>query len=120
MSYLARTQLWPLTHNRNLTLGFRMVEKSVSALGMDLVKPMYSNVVLAGGSSLLTGLPERVRTELKALVPPTVNVVVQEPEQRHLAAWIGGSILASAKQFNFHWVSREEYLEYGLELAHTV
>jgi len=29
-----------------------------------------------------------------------------------------GSILAGAKSFNFHWVSRDEYKEYGLEMAH--
>eukprot|EP00038_Savillea_parva_P019171 m.26680 g.26680 ORF g.26680 m.26680 type:complete len:496 (+) comp4337_c0_seq1:141-1628(+) len=98
----------------------KMVEKSVSALGIDLVKAMYANVVLAGGTSMLTGMAERVRGELSAMVPGTVEVTVHEPPQRHLAAWVGGSILASAKHFGFHWVSREEYLEYGLELAHTV
>ena len=115
-----------LMHNRCLVFTphvpgvRRMVEKSVSALGIDLVKAMYANVVLAGGTSMLTGMAERVRGELSAMVPGTVEVTVHEPPQRHLAAWVGGSILASAKHFGFHWVSREEYLEYGLELAHTV
>ena len=65
---------------------------------------------------MLTGFPHRLETELKATaaVPVTVNA----PEQRHIAVWAGGSVLAMAKTFNFHWVSREEYDEYGLELAH--
>jgi actin-related protein len=51
-----------------------MVQKSVSGIGIDLVKPMYSNVVVCGGTSRLKEFAERVRHELKSQVPPTVEV----------------------------------------------
>eukprot|EP00039_Didymoeca_costata_P031272 m.33961 g.33961 ORF g.33961 m.33961 type:complete len:497 (+) comp8641_c0_seq2:117-1607(+) len=96
----------------------KMVEETVAAVSIDLKRPLYKNVVLAGGTTLLTGFAERLRTELKLIVPQSVEVNIRSPNQRHVAAWAGGSVLASAKSFNFHWVSREEYDEYGLELAH--
>lgn len=105
---------------RDLVLGgiHKMVAKSAMEAGVDLVRPLFMNVVIAGGTSMLQGLDMRLKEELVKLAPPGVEINILSNPQRHLAAWIGGSILAKAKSFNYHWVSRDEYNEYGLELAH--
>lgn len=109
----------PITGKDLLVPGLqKMVQQTAEAVAMDLVKPLYANVLLSGGTTMLTGIVHRLEEELKAIVPPTVTVNVKAPPQRHIAVWAGGSVLAMAKSFNFHWVSREEYDEYGCELAH--
>jgi len=109
----------PITGKDLLVPGIQMmVMQTVGAVAMDLVKPLYSNVLLSGGTTMLTGFTHRLEEEIKQRVPGTVPVTMVAPPQRHIAVWAGGSVLAMAKHFNFHWVSREEYDEYGCELAH--
>ena len=64
-------------------------------------------MVLDGGSTLLTGFPERLRQELG---PGTT--VLGSPH-RAVAAWLGGSIMASRNSFQSLWFSRREYDEEG-------
>merc|ERR1712166_331845 len=42
-----------------------MVQKSVSDVGIDLTRVMYHNVIIAGGTSMMTGFGERLKQELK-------------------------------------------------------
>ena len=65
---------------------------------------------------MLPGFASRLTNDLTKTATVPVNVVA--PTQRHIAAWAGASVLAMAKHFNFHWVSKEEYQQYGLDLAH--
>lgn len=69
----------------------KMVEQTVSAVAMDLVKPLYRNVMLSGGTTMLTGFAERFRTELDSKTPPGITVNVVAPPQRHFAVWTGRS-----------------------------
>ena len=68
-----------------------MVAKSVLEVGLDLARPMYKNVVIAGGTSMMTGFARRLKEELVQLAPPSMEINVVAAEQRHLAAWIGGT-----------------------------
>jgi actin len=71
-------------------------------------KDLYSNVVLAGGSSMFPGLADRLKKELTALAPPTLKVNIIAPPERKYSSWIGGSILASLSAFG-RWMSKEQY-----------
>jgi actin-like protein 6A len=47
------------------------------------------------------------------------KVKLQQPAatvERHFAAWVGGSILASLGSFQQMWFSRAEFNEYGAAL----
>eukprot|EP00048_Salpingoeca_helianthica_P005293 m.86315 g.86315 ORF g.86315 m.86315 type:complete len:509 (-) comp13545_c0_seq2:299-1825(-) len=96
----------------------KMVQESLRGCPIDTVRAMCANVVLAGGTTMMTGFASRVRTELRALLPSSVEITVVDSPTRIYAAWIGGSVLASAHSFNPHWVSRDEYLRYGPDLLH--
>lgn len=82
---------------------------------------LFQNVVLAGGSSLFPGLPERLTKELQRLAPPKIAnqvKVIAFPERKY-AAWIGGSILSSISTFPRMWITREEYDDTGASIVHS-
>jgi actin-related protein len=53
-----------------------MVTETIRSLPIDLKRDMYDNIILSGGTTLLPGLAERIKAEVKRLVPPTVEVTV--------------------------------------------
>ncbi len=78
----------------------------------------WSNIVLAGGSTLFPGMPARLirdltrRCERYGLGLPNINII--DHSDRLYASWIGGSIVASLSDVNQdHWISAAEYNEYG-------
>ena len=38
--------------------------------------------------------------------------------KRHLALWVGGSILSSISSFKSMWITKAEYEEYGASIFH--
>eukprot|EP00055_Hartaetosiga_balthica_P011943 m.56137 g.56137 ORF g.56137 m.56137 type:complete len:508 (+) comp7785_c0_seq1:161-1684(+) len=94
----------------------KMVQESIKSIPIDLKRDMYANIALSGGTTLLRGFADRLRKELRTITPDSVEINIMDSSQRHLAVWRGGSTIASSKGFNFHWISREEYSEYGLAL----
>lgn len=82
---------------------------------------LFQNIVLAGGSSLFPGLPERLTKELQRLAPPSIAnkvKVIAVPERKY-AAWIGGSILSSISTFPRMWITREDYEDAGPTIVHS-
>lgn len=75
--------------------------------------------MIAGGNTLLPGLPERLQAEVKNLVPADmrVNVCVASPKDRRFLVWSGGAVLANLSTFNSAWISRGEYEEYGPQIV---
>ncbi|CAD7669475.1 actin-like protein 10 [Lycaon pictus] len=85
---------------------------------------LADTVVLAGGSTLFPGFTERLEMELEAqcrrhgygaLRPH----LVAKPG-RGTAVWTGGSMVASLRSFQCHWITRAMYQEYGSRLVHEV
>jgi actin beta/gamma 1 len=66
-------------------------------------------------------MPERIRKEMKALVPTEKRVrivAVPSPPERKFSVWIGGSILASLSSFQAMWISKQDYNEFGPSIVH--
>ena len=91
-----------------------VLHECIKECDLDIRKDFYTNIVLSGGNSMLPGLRNRLETEFKALLPPTINVVraVDAPERKYLV-WIGGSILADLSTFQSMWISKSDYEEEG-------
>jgi len=83
-----------------------MIAASLAAVDVDIRPNLLANVVVVGGSSLLTGLNKRINQELETMYPgPRVRLTASaNTVERKYAGWIGGSILASLG--SFHQVSR--------------
>lgn len=80
------------------------------------------NVLLCGGSSLFPGFESRFGAELRRgdaseVVAVAAAHVVAGPS-RHLAVWVGGSILASLRAFQSCWVLKAQYEEQGPHIVY--
>ena len=60
---------------------------------------------------MFVGISERLQRELTALVDVPVDVTA--PPERNYSAWVGGSVIASLPTFEPHWITKDEYEEYG-------
>lgn len=73
---------------------------------------------MSGGSTLFSGLTERLGKELLSLAPKAMKVKIIAADERKFATWIGGSILASMESFQNKWVTKSEYDEHGATIVH--
>jgi actin beta/gamma 1 len=93
---------------------------SINKSDFDVRKDLYLYIVLSGGTTMFSGLPERLSKEIKALAPESMknNVKVIAVPERKYSVWIGGSILSSISTFGCMWITREEYNESGPQVVH--
>lgn len=97
----------------------RLLYQSIMHCAAEQREALFANIVLAGGTTLLPGLPARLEKELTALAPPGTNVAIVAPPARHHAAWMGGAMIASDPAWQDDlWVSAEEYNESGPDMIH--
>jgi centractin len=91
---------------------------SVMKSDLELRSKLFSQIVLAGGSTLLPGFGDRILSETRARSPAQTRIRIAAPPERIHSAYVGGSILASLSTFRSMWVSRSEYEEYGSNILH--
>jgi len=92
--------------------------QTIMKCDVDIRKDLYANIVLSGGTTMFTGIPERLTKEMTALAPSTMKIKVVAPPERKYSVWIGGSILASLSTFQQMWISKQEYDESGPSIVH--
>lgn len=88
-----------------------------NAIG-DCTGHWYGSVVLAGGSSLFTNLPDRLTQDLQLRAPGLPELSVCASTERAHAAWLGASILGSLAVMKDMWITKEEYDENGPLIVH--
>jgi len=96
-------------------------DKIIKTIGMcdiDLRNELSKNIVLSGGTTMYTGIAERLTKEITAALPEKSKVKCIAPPERKYSVWIGGSILASLSSFQTMWITREEYEESGPGIVH--
>ncbi|KAF7249740.1 Actin-1 [Varanus komodoensis] len=104
-------------------LGFPEVGLHVQAINsIRKCKPerqgeLLSNVLLAGGTTMLRGFSERIKKELQKLEPAGKVGILASPN-RTFSAWLGGSIVASLNAFQNVWINRQAYNEKGPFIVH--
>ncbi len=67
---------------------------------------------------MFPGIKERLHKAIRELVPESITVRIIVPPESQYSVWIGGSILASLKNFQKMWVSRKEFEDAGPEVIH--
>lgn len=94
----------------------RLVQKSLRKSDSDVRDFLQQNVLLAGGSSLFPGFPERLTSELHELMPGTswCLEVIALAHRKH-GAFMGAAQTGLVE--HQIWISYEEYLEKGPTLA---
>lgn len=91
---------------------------SIMKSDIDLRSKLFSQIVLAGGSSLTPGFGDRMLYEVRSRAPSHLRIRISAPPERLHSAYVGGSILASLSTFKSMWVSRSEYEEHGSNILH--
>ncbi|XP_061457909.1 uncharacterized protein LOC133372838 [Rhineura floridana] len=91
----------------------QMILDSVIRCDGSIHQTIWRNVIMAGGSTLFSGLRERLLKELQMLVPTGTPTKVEAPEERMHSVWIGASVLTSLASFRDMWVTQQEYKEVG-------
>ncbi|KAL8899006.1 MAG: hypothetical protein Q9207_006415 [Kuettlingeria erythrocarpa] len=86
--------------------GFVNAQDRMSILG---------NIFLTGGNSMFAGFEERLRKELRAVLPVEAPISVQKARDPILDAWRGAAQWALASEVSQSFVTREEYQEKGAE-----
>jgi len=91
--------------------------QTIMKCDVDIRRDLYANIVMSGGTTMFTGIAERMTKELTALAPSTMKIKVVAPPERKYSVWIGGSILASLSTFQQMWISKAEYDESGPSIS---
>lgn len=93
---------------------------SIMKSDVDVRKELYSNIVLSGGTTMFSGISERLTKEVQKLAPSSMSSkvkVIATPERKY-SVWIGGSILSSLSNFQNMWITKQEYDEAGPQIVH--
>lgn len=84
----------------------------------DIMKTLYRNILVSGGSTMFPGFADRMKKEITGLAPRRMRTYVSEPPERKYLVWIGGSVLANLSTFQQMWISKLEYVESGPSIIH--
>lgn len=96
----------------------KMVYDSIMACDIDIRKPLLSNIVLSGGTTMFEGFGRRMQLEVAQLAPPTCRIRVLYPEDRKHSVFIGGSMLSDLDNFVQMCVTKREYTTHGPSIVH--
>ena len=110
-----------LLENKENVVGIHtLCNNAIKKSDLEIKKDLMANIVLCGGNTMFKGFCERMNTELKVnSTGNTINKiqVVGFPERKY-ACWIGGSILSSLSNFQYMWITKQDYNEVGPEIVH--
>lgn len=72
-----------------------IVNTSINECDIYLRRELYGNMILSGGNTCFSGLPNRLAKELDAITPkPGMVNIIASPDRKN-STWTGGMILAS-------------------------
>ena len=88
-----------------------LLANSIKKADIDLRRTLYKEIVIAGGTTYLSGFPERLFNEFKTLIPSEVKKKIHKPVERNISCWLGGSILTALNSFRKMWITKGVSLE---------
>jgi len=94
------------------------IYNTVMREGIDEKEKYFSNIVLAGGCTMFSGIKERLQKELNALAKPEIAVDVTAAEHRKFLPFLGASIYSSLPNFKNMWITRKDYQDEGPIVVH--
>lgn len=85
---------------------------------LDTRKNLINSVLVSGGTTMIDGMPERLRRDLQdtlsgKLGVRSLDLTVNAPKDRQSCVWRGGSVLGALSTFEDMVVLWEEYEEVG-------
>lgn len=99
---------WPGVHE--------LVVNAIRSCDIDVRKTLYGSIVVAGGTSMMTGFNERLHKSIQKLSSREVIVTMLAPRNRKYSCWVGGATVSSLKAFNRMWISKKDFEEEGYRI----
>lgn len=109
------------------------VDTCIQNCPIEMRRSLYKNIVLSGGSTLLKDFGRRLQRDVKRVVdarlklyeemndhrirPTPMEINVVSHHKQRYAAWFGGSMLGSTKEFLAASHTKQDYLEKGASIA---
>ena len=93
-----------------------MVLSSLSKCDPDTKDDIKESICLIGGNTLLKNFPEKLRMTLSE-DNGIGNFLLTANKERQFSSWIGGSLVSSLDNFQFMWVTKEEFDDNGKTLV---
>lgn len=81
--------------------------------GLGLQNEILQDIFLTGGNTLFRNFDDRLRDELRAVLPAETQLTLRHAKNPLLDAWKGAAEWACGDEWKAAAVSREEYLEKG-------
>ena len=93
------------------------ISKVIKSWERENWEELVPNIIISGGSSLITGLNERIIEEVKPYFSEKLkdSVEVVAVSGREHMGWIGASVLYSRDQMQKGWINNPEYQAYEAE-----
>eukprot|EP01117_Protostelium_nocturnum_P000998 TRINITY_DN11319_c0_g2_i1.p1 TRINITY_DN11319_c0_g2~~TRINITY_DN11319_c0_g2_i1.p1 ORF type:complete len:422 (-),score=120.71 TRINITY_DN11319_c0_g2_i1:105-1370(-) len=108
----------------------KVVDDTILSCPIDVRRPLYSNIVLSGGSTMFKDFGKRLQRDVKRFVdfrikraseltqgkgqaPKAIDVNVVSHHMQRYAVWFGGSMLASTAEFYPACHTKQQYDEIG-------
>jgi actin-related protein 5 len=76
---------------------------------------VLKDIFLTGGNTLFQGFEDRLRKELRAVLPAEQTIQVRGAKDRVLDAWRGAATWAAKKESRANFITRAEFMEKGGE-----
>lgn len=87
----------------------KLIQKAIQSCSMDLRREMAKSIYLAGGMTKIPGLVERLQKELKALLPPSLNVKVNCSPHSYHSAYLGAFKFIQQPEYNKLLITKKEW-----------
>lgn len=110
-----------------------MVWDSIEASDIDLRAKLYKTIILSGGTTMLAGLPTRLKQDLSTMLENKVggkdgdllkraHIRVESPPHRKTVVFLGASTLANMLNAMHPdvWLTRSEYRENGARILYKL
>ena len=102
--------------NKELMSIDNMVLSSISKCDPSIIDDVKESICLTGGNTLIKNFAEKLRSNLSDS-NEMGNFNISFNPERQFSTWIGGSLISSLDNFQYMWVTKEEFDDYGKTLV---
>merc|ERR1712232_1287126 len=82
----------------------QLIVKAINKCDDTIKRSILNNIVISGGTSLISGMKERIENELANIfIDNSIKVIA--PEERKYLAWCGGSLITEFTLFEQRWIA---------------
>ncbi|KAK2962479.1 putative Actin, gamma [Blattamonas nauphoetae] len=119
-SFLATEPLFnPTLIGEDFTGIPQLISESISSCPTGVRATLSMSLLPVGGTSLLSGLNQRIEDELQKIHKNWTKITTKQPANREVLQWIGGSIVASMHSDTIKWITKHDWLLDGASSLFT-